>query len=122
MRSSAHRLVRWALAIPVAFHGSWNLTAEGARWWESESGLPKDLRFLVGLAEIAGACSLAGDFFARWAAGGLVLIFLGALPQHWRNGFSFKNGGWEPLFVYALLALSIVVPDRKNSGKERGVS
>lgn len=105
-------LGRAALAVPVAYHGSWNLGSEGAAWWAHDSGLPVALRFVVGTAELAASVSVMTGIWTRAAALGLVLIFLGAIPQHIANGFSFKKAGIEPLVVYVLLASALVVDSR----------
>ena len=101
--------VRAALGVPVAWHGAWNLGAAGARWWAEDSGLPPALRFVIGAAELAASAALLTDRLARHAAAGLFVIFLGALPQHTAQGFSFKDGGWEPILVYLLLSLSVAL-------------
>lgn len=91
----------------MIYHGLWNLSSEGALWWKTSSGLPVDLRILVGGAEIASSLSLVLGPLRRLSAAGIALLMLGAIPQHWSRGFSFKNGGWESPFVYLLLALAI---------------
>jgi putative oxidoreductase len=101
-------LLRGALAIPCVYHGAWNLSLDGAAWWSSSSGLPVALRFVVGVAEVAAALALLSGVLSRVAAAGLVVIFVGAVPHHIANGFSFKHGGYEPLVVDALLALAVV--------------
>jgi putative oxidoreductase len=101
--------LRLTLAIPVAYHGAWNLGANGAQWWAESSGLPVPLRFLVGGAELAASLSLVTGVLSRLAAVGLAIIFAGAIPQHWGQGYSFKHGGWEPVLVYAMLALLIAL-------------
>lgn len=112
-RSATAWLVRIALIVPVVYHGGWNLGADGGAWWESSSGLPQALRFVVGIAELAAAISLASGLLSRIAALGLALIFAGALPHHAPLGFSFKVGGVEPLIVYVLLALAIALERRR---------
>ncbi len=91
----------------MTYHGLWNLGGEGTRWWIEQSGLPPSLRFLIGVSELCAALALTVNVLARLAAIGLFVIFVGAIPQHWAQGFSFKHGGWEPLLVYALLSLAI---------------
>jgi uncharacterized membrane protein YphA (DoxX/SURF4 family) len=102
-------LVSAALVVPCIYHGVWNLSDAGAAWWLTDSGLPPALRLLIGAAELAAAVALVSGVLSRLAAAGLAIIFLGAIPQHVAHGFSFKNGGWEPLFVDLLLALAIAV-------------
>lgn len=101
--------MRAALVVPCLYHGAWNLSAAGGAWWLASSGLPPALRFLVGAAEIAAALALVTGVMSRLAAAGLVVIFAGAIPQHAAQGFSFKQGGWEPLFVDLVIALAIAL-------------
>lgn len=110
-------LVRAALAIPTAYHGAWNLGAEGARFWSVESGLPPALRFVVGGAEIVCAWMVAIGPWPRLAALALTVIFAGAIAHHAPRGFSFKHGGFEAPFVYALLALSLVTAPRSSPAR-----
>lgn len=112
-------LVRAALVVPCVFHGAWNLGAEGAAWWVASSGLPPGLRFVVGVAELAAALALVSGVLSRLAAAGLVVIFAGAIPQHVAHGFSFKGGGWEPLFVDLVVALAIAVGAFSRSTRPR---
>lgn len=98
-------LVRWALAIPMAYHGLWNLSAEGATWWANDSGLPAELRFAVGLGELAASLSLASGVLSRLAALALIPLMLGAIFQHAEH-YSFKVGGFETPLAYAMLALA----------------
>jgi putative oxidoreductase len=102
-------LARLALGLPTLYHGVWNLSAEGAAWWQSASGLPPALRFVIGTAEVLASVALVTGSLARLAAALLVPIFAGAIPQHWAEGFSFKQAGWETVFVYLMLSLAIAV-------------
>jgi uncharacterized membrane protein YphA (DoxX/SURF4 family) len=106
-RSLGNWLVRAALAIPTLYHGAWNLGSEGMLFWTRDSGLPPWLRFIVGGAEICASLAILSGVLSRLAACGLLLIFIGAIPQHYAAGFSFKHGGYEPVVVYALLALAL---------------
>lgn len=116
-RPSLPWLVRAALAIPTAYHGAWNLGAEGELFWRTESGLPVALRFLVGGAELAGAVMVAFGPWHRLAAAALTVIFAVAIRHHAARGFSFKRGGYEAPFVYALLALAVATtPARGRRG------
>lgn len=110
-RSVGSWLVRLALAVPVAYHGGWNLAPVGRAWW-AQSGLPPALGVVVGLAELLAVVAVLSGLLSRLAAAGLVLIFVGAMPHHVPLGFSFKTGGVEPLVVYVLLALAVVVERR----------
>ena len=114
-RTVAAWLVRIALIVPVVYHGGWNLGGAGAAWWHASSGLPPSLRFVIGGAELAAALAIATGRLGRVAAIGLVLIFVGAIPQHAALGFSFKVGGVEPLVVYVLLALAIALEPRRDA-------
>ncbi len=114
------RVTRFTLVPPCLFHGWWNMSDAGARWWALESGLPVGLRWVVGFAEWAAAISLATGVLSRWAAVGLVALFIGALPQHWAHGYSFKENGVEVLVAYATLSLAIALrpPERRFIVKE----
>lgn len=101
-------LVRWALAVPMAYHGLWNLSAEGAAWWADDSGLPAELRFAVGLGELAASLSLGSGVLSRLAALALIPLMLGAIFQHAEH-YSFKVGGFETPLVYAILAVAIAL-------------
>ena len=50
-RTAAGWLLRIALAVPVAYHGGWNLAPAGRAWW-SASDLPAALGIAVGLSLI----------------------------------------------------------------------
>lgn len=101
-----------SLAIPCIYHGIWNLSGEGARWWQGDSNLPPWLRYLVGAGEVAAAIGLFTGWLRRLAAAALVLVFLGAIPQHVHAGFSFKHGGFETPFVYLLISVFIALRPR----------
>lgn len=105
---------RLALAVPCAYHGAWNLGAAGAAFWAA-SGLPPALRFVVGAGELAAALALVTGLGARLAAALLVPVFLGAVAVHAPRGFSFKDGGYEPPLVYALLAASFALAGRPRA-------
>ncbi len=105
----AARWVAFTLAAPTTFHALWNLSSEGQLWWQQSSGLPPTLRFLIGGAELCAAIGLVTGIASRAAALGLLVIFTGAIPQHFHAGYSFKNGGWEVLSVYWLLALFLTL-------------
>ncbi len=112
-RTGAGWLLRLALAVPVGYHGGWNLAPAGRAWWAA-SDLPATLGIVVGVAELLAIVAVLSGLLSRLAAVGLVLIFAGAVPQHLPMGFSFKTGGVEPLVVYVLLALAIVVERRRE--------
>ena len=101
-------LVRWALAVPMAFHGLWNIGAAGTLWWTESSGLPPDLRWVVGLGEVLAALSLASGVLCRVAAIALVPLMVGAVFQH-MGSYSFKEAGFETPLVYAMLAMAVAL-------------
>lgn len=101
--------MRWTLALPLAYHGTWNITAIGEAWWIASSGLPPVLRWLIGPAELAAALGLALGLHVRLASGLLVPVMLGAVAQHLAQGYSFKHGGWETPLVYAMLAMALAI-------------
>lgn len=114
----SQRVLRWALAIPLTYHGVWNLSAGGAAWWASTSGLPEDLRFLVGVGELAIALSFASGVLSQLAAIALIPLMLGAVAQH-ADTYSFKVGGFETPLVYAMVALSIALEPSSYSLERR---
>ncbi len=118
--SYGHALGPWlvavALALPCVYHGLWNLSSTGAEWWQTTSNLPPSLRYLIGGAELAAALGLVTGVLRRWAALGLVPLFLGAIPHHLAAGFSFKHGGYEPPLVYALVALGLALSSPSPKG------
>ncbi|MGY0155992.1 DoxX family protein [Edwardsiella tarda] len=61
--------------------------------------------YVVGLAECAGAVGLLLPSVRRLAAGGLILLMLGALQTHLRHA----EGGMAVLAALLLLALALVV-------------
>lgn len=99
-------LLRLALAVPMAFHGAWNLSLDGLRWWQQDSSLPEELRWLIGLGELAAALSLATGVLSRLAALALVPLMAGAIAQH-LEAYSFKVGGFETPLAYLMMALAI---------------
>ena len=120
--SWAERMLHAALAIPITYHAMWNLSAAGARWWLHDSGLPTGLRFVVGIAELAAVVAIALGPLRRVAALTLSLLLLGAIPQHWRLGYSFKGGGWEPVLAYAMVALSIAMRSSPATSLQKGTT
>lgn len=113
MRFDSARLsdytLRAALVIPFAYHGAWNLGAEGGVWWAAHSGLPPALRFAVGVGEICAALGIAARILHRVAAAIMAIIMLGAVQVHAPQGFSFKTVGCETPLVYALLCVSLAL-------------
>jgi putative oxidoreductase len=78
-------------------------------------GVPWLVGLLVILGEFFGSLLLLTGFGTRFAAASMMLILLGAVPQHWDNGFFMnwfgqqKGEGLE-FFVLALgLAVALVV-------------
>lgn len=111
-------LLGLALAVPAAYHGVWNLSTEGRAFWTEDSGLPPVLRYVVGASELLASGALVTGCLRRSAAVGLLLIFVGAIPHHVAAGYSFKHGGYEPLLVYATVALAIAL-QQSSSRKKR---
>jgi uncharacterized membrane protein YphA (DoxX/SURF4 family) len=113
--SLAESLVRVALVVALLTHGPWNFSEAGAIWWATSSRFTEELRWIVGLIEVAAAFSLLSGALLRASALCLVPIFVGGIVEHWSNGFSFRDGGWETPFVYLLLSLSLIVPKPQRS-------
>ncbi len=121
MRFDSARLsdyaLRAALVIPFAYHGAWNLGAQGGAWWSEHSGLPPALRFAVGLGELCASLGIALRVLHRVAASMMAVIMLAAVQVHAPQGFSFKTVGCETPFVYALLCVSLALSPRSESAK-----
>ncbi len=107
------RSVALTLAVPFAYHGFWTLSASGSHFWANESGLPAALRFAVGPLEVAIALCLLLGAFVRFAGGAIVVLMLGAFPQHLANGYSFKRSGVEVIVAYSMLGLALALHARK---------
>jgi uncharacterized membrane protein YphA (DoxX/SURF4 family) len=110
--SLSESLVRVALVVALLTHGPWNFSEAGAIWWATSTRFAEELRWLVGLVELAAAFSLLSGAYLRPAVLSLIPIFVAGIVEHWNNGFSFRDGGWETAFVYLLLSLSLLVPRR----------
>lgn len=107
--SASESLVRVALVAALLVHGPWNFVEAGAIWWATSTRYAEELRWIVGCVEIAAAFSLISGAFLRPALLGLVPIFVAGIVEHWSQGFSFREGGWEIPFVYLLLTLSLLL-------------
>jgi putative oxidoreductase len=81
--------------------------------------VPRFVAWLVIVGQSIGSMALIAGFFGRVAAGGLFIIFTGALivhlPEGWSlNWFGKKNGEGIEYFVLLLSLLLVVIV--KGSG------
>jgi uncharacterized membrane protein YphA (DoxX/SURF4 family) len=74
-------------------------------------GLPAWFGYFIGLAEVAGAVGLYLRFTSAWAAGGLLIIMLGAVYYH----VVYSVPSAIPALVFAVFAVLIVLERRKNA-------
>lgn len=93
----------------MAFHGYWNLSDAGGEWWAQHPVFSAELRFLVGAVEIGGAGLLWLPRLRPWVGAVFFVLMLGAVREHWAQGFSFKQNGYETPLVYALLSLGLAL-------------
>ncbi|MEO5668705.1 MAG: DoxX family protein [Bdellovibrionota bacterium] len=106
-------VVRLLLVIALLVHGPWNFLESGAIWWAAATRFPIELRWFVGAFEIIAAFCLIVGIGVRLISLGLVVIFFAAITQHWSNGFSFQDGGWEIPFVYLVLSILLAWDQRR---------
>jgi|GEM_PF-6978699 len=101
--------LRLALVIPLAFHGVWNLSADGQTWWKTEARFQSWLSYPVGFIEIACSLAILFKIKDRIASAIVLVIMSGAVMEHLKNGFSFKQNGFETPLIYGLIALSMAL-------------
>lgn len=118
LNQNAIFLLRMALGIMFIAH-SWVLklvvfTLPGTAKFFGTLGLPEWLAYVVFAAEAVGGILLVLGIHARWVAGALVPILIGATWAHWGNGwmFGYENGGWEyPLYLTLLAGVQFMLGD-----------
>jgi putative oxidoreductase len=81
--------------------------------------IPRPIAWLVVIGQSAGSVALIAGVFGRFAAGGLFIIFTGALIAHSADGwtmnwFGKKNGEGIEYFIMLLALLLIIIV--KGSG------
>jgi len=73
--------------------------------------MPKSFTIFLGMAEVAGALGVAAGVLTQLAAGGLILIMLGAIQKKifvWHTGFwGEKSYGWHYDLMFILMNLVI---------------
>ena len=88
------------------------------QWWETQPSeqMPASiLHILQGLsiAEPLGAIAIALGLLTRFAALGLCLVMLGAIPVLQKQGHSFKargtQAGWEYEFLLLVVSFSVLL-------------
>jgi putative oxidoreductase len=82
-------------------------------------GMSKGFTVFLGAAEMAGALGVMFGVLAQLAAGGLILLMLGAIQKKifiWKTGFWGKHGtdGWHYDLMLVVMNLAIIVT---NGGK-----
>jgi putative oxidoreductase len=118
LNQNAIFLLRIALGIMFIAH-SWILklvvfTLPGTAKFFGTLGLPEWLAYVVFAVEAIGGILLVLGIHARWVAGALVPILIGATWAHWGNGwmFGYENGGWEyPLYLTLLAGVQFMLGD-----------
>jgi uncharacterized membrane protein YphA (DoxX/SURF4 family) len=111
----ANYFISAALSIPFFYHGFWNLSADGEKWWASSSHFPAQLRVVVGVVELFAAVGVWWSPFKKLAAAIIGLIMVGAIFEHYPAGFSFKQNGYETPLVYFLIAASLLCQKTETS-------
>jgi putative oxidoreductase len=78
-------------------------------------GMGKFFTLFLGLAEISGALGIALGVLIQFAAGGLILVMLGAIRKKifdWQTGFWGKgNQGWHYDLLFISMNLVILTTD-----------
>ena len=106
-----HWFLRIAIAAVFLYHG----LQKNLKGFSEKFNLPVIVAALVIFAEVAGGAGfLAGGLtdekylglsLTQWSALAVTPVLLGAIALvHWKNGFSFMNGGWEYQFVLLMIA------------------
>jgi putative oxidoreductase len=115
-----HRLsLRHAKALRVVWRPRiWRPGIKGSLDQLTARNIPKFIAWLIIIGQSFGSIALMSGFLGRIAAGGLFIIFTGALivhlPDGWTlNWFGSKKGEGIEYFVLVLLLLVIVL---KGSG------
>lgn len=114
--SWAQLFIRLLVAVVIFPHGAQKLLGWfGGRGFSATlagmtgMGIPAVVVLMIIAAESIGALMIAAGFLTRIAAGGLLLVMLGAIVIHWPYGFFMNWGGKNPGegFEYHLLVVGI---------------
>jgi putative oxidoreductase len=103
-------LLRIIVAVVFAGSGWGHLTRAEER--SKSIGMGKAFTMFLGAAELAGALGLACGILTQIAAGGLILVMLGAIQKTifvWKTGIWGKNGtdGWH--YDLMLVVMNFVI-------------
>ncbi len=98
-------LVRVVLALSFAVSGYNKF--RNMKGFAKKDGVPLPLAYVVAIAEICAAISMATGVFVVWAAYGVILLMLGTMSLHifkWHSPYWANKGGWEYDLMLFLLA------------------
>jgi len=106
-------LLRLMVGIIFASSGWNHLKDPEAR--SKSIGMSKSFTILLGAAELAGALGVIFGVLTQLAAGGLILLMLGAIQKKifvWHTGFWGKtNPGWHYDLMLVIMDLVIIFTD-----------
>ena len=76
--------------------------------------IPRSIAWLIIIGQSFGSVAIVSGFLSRVAAGGLFVIFIGALIVHWHDGWMMnwygrKNGEGIEYFVMLVSLLLLVI-------------
>lgn len=91
----------------MAYHGAWNFSAAGQAWWKNEATYSAWLSYPTGFLEIACAFSYFFKIRERIASVIVMVLMSGAVIEHLKNGYSYKQNGFEVALAYGLVAASV---------------
>ncbi len=100
-------VLRISLAIPMVYHGFWNLLDVSNDWWVQQFAHWSILKYPVGSLEIFSAIALFYSQLRTISAIVIATLMVGAVFYHLPMGYSFKNNGYETPLTYFLIALAI---------------
>jgi putative oxidoreductase len=105
-------LLMLRLMIGVVFGWSgWSHVRDPAARGKS-IGMSPGFTVFLGIAELAGSLGVAFGVLIQLAAGGLILIMLGAIQKKifvWRTGFwGSKNSGWHYDLMLVIMNLVVI--------------
>jgi len=115
LEDAAFLLLRLMVAAVFAASGWSHLKDPEGR--SKSIGMSKGFTVFLGAAEMAGALGVAVGVLTQPAAGGLILLMLGAIQKKifvWKTGFWGKHGtdGWHyDLMLVVMNLVSIVTND-----------
>jgi uncharacterized membrane protein YphA (DoxX/SURF4 family) len=121
MKTRSRLLLKITLALAFVYHGVFNLSEEGRRFWSEGAQLvyPAFLRWPVGLVEIAAAALLFWARAERFAIWFLGLIMVGAIINNFPMGYSYKHLGIEVPLTYLVI---LWVLHEERSPRNKGVA